>query len=67
LTHLESDRCQVILSVVKILHRAAVFIGESIEKEALYDAALADPRSSQDHQSDSFVVAHAAVMKLLAT
>lgn len=60
LTNLESDRSQVILSVVQILHCAAVFIGEGVEKEALYDTTFADACTSQDNQSDSFVVAHAA-------
>jgi hypothetical protein len=46
LANLESDRSQVILSIVQVFHCATIFIGEVVEKEALYDAAFPDPCTS---------------------
>lgn len=60
-THLESDWAQVILPVVQIFHCAAVLVSEGVEEEPLHDATLANPRTPQDHQTDSLVIAHAGV------
>lgn len=66
MAHLECDGPQIILPVVQIFHCAAVFVGEGVEEETLHNATLANPCASQNHQSDSFVVTHAAVCKPLS-
>lgn len=58
MVHLEGHGSEVILPVVEIFHCAAVFVGECIEEEPLYNAALAHTSTSQDHQPDAFVLAH---------
>jgi hypothetical protein len=66
MAHLECYGPQIIFPVVQVIHCAAVFVGEGVEEETFDDATLANPCASQNDQSDSFVITHAAVCKPLS-
>lgn len=62
--YLYSDSPHVKVSVVQILHRAPVPICVRVEQKPLQYTALPDSLSSQDDQSNAFVVTHGGTEEL---